>query len=694
MNVLYVEDDTVDQELARRELHRAMPDLHLAAAHTIAEALSTLQQGAAFDVVLTDLRLPDGSGLDILHAIRHNQLPIAVVVLTGQGDEDIAVSAIKAGADDYVTKRSGFYERLPDIFRAASERFQAESTRRRGLLRVLYAEHDHTSIERTRHHLAQHAPHIRLDFASSGAEVLARLPQHAEDSPTHDVLLLDFNLHDKSALELLKIVHGERRLELPVVLVTSQGDEEVAAQALRLGAIDYIVKHSGYLFELPVALENAHNRACLAREQAALRTSEERFRRLAENAPDLIYRYTLVPVPRLEYVSPAVLRLTGYTPEDHYADPSLVFTMVHPDDRHLLESASRGDATFGEPLVLRWRHKDGSIAWAEQRNTPIFDGNGQLIAIEGIARDVTQSKETMTALQQRLGELEALHNLSTALRTAQTQDEAVAILLDQTLAALQTEAAAIWLWDPEREALCTAATSGWCNAFRQAELAAGEGITGTVFVTAEAHVEPELIHSSRLAEPLKSSTPAGWGAGWAPIRTSDEIVGVLFVALRLPRQVTQEQTRLLVSLAEIAGSIMQRLRLLQQEQVQAELTRQIVNTVPEGLTLVDSDGRILLANPAGEGMLRELSSVHLGDTITTIADRPLQEILVPENIWQEVSYQNRTFLFNARPVEPAAAAHIMGLGFGRYNQGTREPTLPGGAGQVGHCGPDGGRACA
>jgi signal transduction histidine kinase len=111
---------------------------------------------------------------------------------------------------------------------------------------------------------------------------------------------------------------------------------------------------------------------------------------------------------------------------------------------------------------------------------------------------------------------------------------------------------------------------------------------------------------------------------------------------------------LLVSLAEIAGSIIQRLRLLQQAQEQAELTRQIVNTVPEGLCLVDNDGRMLLANPTGESLLSELSNVRLGDTITTIGDRPLHEILAPQKDWQEIEYRKRTYLFNARPVEPAA----------------------------------------
>ena len=183
-------------------------------------------------------------------------------------------------------------------------------------------------------------------WSAAGKEVLARLPhmpsETSDKSSGYDVLLLDFNLPDVRALELLKIIHDERRLDVPVVLVTSQGNEEIAVQALRLGATGYIVKHAGYLSELPIALENASYHARLAREQNALRSSEERFRRLAENAPDLIYRYVLVPQPRLEYVSPAAIVLTGYTPEEHYADPNLVFKIVDPDDHPRLQAGDRG----------------------------------------------------------------------------------------------------------------------------------------------------------------------------------------------------------------------------------------------------------------------------------------------------------------------------------------------------------------
>ncbi|WP_242492650.1 PAS domain S-box protein [Methanolobus psychrotolerans] len=122
-----------------------------------------------------------------------------------------------------------------------------------------------------------------------------------------------------------------------------------------------------------------------------LSESEERFRRLAENANDLIYRYEFAPKRGFTYVSPAATKITGYSPQEHYEDPDLGFKLVHPDDRQLLESMSKGDPDR-TTATLRWIRKDGEIIWSEQKNVFIYDENGNLIALEGIARDITDRK--------------------------------------------------------------------------------------------------------------------------------------------------------------------------------------------------------------------------------------------------------------------------------------------------------------
>jgi two-component system NtrC family sensor kinase len=103
-----------------------------------------------------------------------------------------------------------------------------------------------------------------------------------------------------------------------------------------------------------------------------------------------------------------VTALTGYTPEDHYADPDLGFRIVHPDDRGLLQDAVR--ARDSRPLIIRWRHKDGGLLWTEQRNVPVYDEKGVIIAIEGIARDVTERKKAEDAHRELAHERDRLLN--------------------------------------------------------------------------------------------------------------------------------------------------------------------------------------------------------------------------------------------------------------------------------------------
>lgn len=57
-----------------------------------------------FHLIITDWRMPDLDGIELLHAIRSERLPMGVIVVTGYGDTDLALSVMKAGADDFLTK--------------------------------------------------------------------------------------------------------------------------------------------------------------------------------------------------------------------------------------------------------------------------------------------------------------------------------------------------------------------------------------------------------------------------------------------------------------------------------------------------------------------------------------------------------------------------------------------------------------
>ncbi|HSM71453.1 MAG TPA: GAF domain-containing protein, partial [Anaerolineales bacterium] len=114
MKILYVEDEIPHVELTQRTLEENLKKgFVLLHCDSYKAALIILHEEADIDIVLSDLRLPDGSGLDLLKDIQKLNPPPAVVLVTGQGDEQAAVAALKAGAADYLVKQSDYLRRLP-----------------------------------------------------------------------------------------------------------------------------------------------------------------------------------------------------------------------------------------------------------------------------------------------------------------------------------------------------------------------------------------------------------------------------------------------------------------------------------------------------------------------------------------------------------------------------------------------------
>src|ERR1044071_2641251 len=205
MQILYVEDDPRDADLTLRILRKTAPHLQLESVSTIQGALARFDrlQSEPLDLVLTDMHLRDGDGLSLLMHIREKSLPLAVVMITGLGDEETAVEALKARADDYVAKRKEYLDRLPVTLESALTHYRADAARRSHPLRVLYAESDLQDVETTRRHFAVHADHLHLEVVSTGSGVLSAL-QSSEKSAPYDVLLMNVSLPEQNGLEVLK----------------------------------------------------------------------------------------------------------------------------------------------------------------------------------------------------------------------------------------------------------------------------------------------------------------------------------------------------------------------------------------------------------------------------------------------------------------------------------------------------------
>ncbi len=239
-----------------------------------------------------------------------------------------------------------------------------------------------------------------VGMATEGDEAIAQ-----SQNLQPDIILLDLNLAHSSGLRLIP-VFKENLPGIRIIVLTMMEESSYRAAAMESGA-DGFVHKSVMSKTLITAIREAMERADPAKaameddrstQQAG--QGEARFLRLAEQLPDLIYRYEISPKRGFSYVSPSASAMTGYTPEEHYADPDLGFKLVLPEDRPILEAAAQGKIDPAQPIVLRWVRKDGTIIWTEQRNVSVFNEAGELTAIEGIARDSTAGKQAEEALRE------------------------------------------------------------------------------------------------------------------------------------------------------------------------------------------------------------------------------------------------------------------------------------------------------
>lgn len=239
-----------------------------------------------------------------------------------------------------------------------------------------------------------------LDFTSVRVERAEEMIFELNNLKPH-LIISDYSMPIFNGMEALKIAI-ELVPHLPFIMLTGSMNEETAVKCMKMGATDYVIKER--ITRLPFAVNEALEKSRLfdskRKAEQALVKSEERFRRLAENAQDLIYRYEFIPNRQFTYVSPSATQLTGYTPDEHYADPNLAVNMVHPEDKQYVESIGRDFDNLTKPITIRWIKKDGKVIWIEQKNVYMFNGKGDLFAVEGVVRDITERKQSEIALKE------------------------------------------------------------------------------------------------------------------------------------------------------------------------------------------------------------------------------------------------------------------------------------------------------
>jgi PAS domain S-box-containing protein len=257
----------------------------------------------------------------------------------------------------------------------------------------------------------------RVIEANSGREALDRI---VADRP--DLVVLDVQMPDIDGLEVCRRVRSTPDLASLLILHVSATATTTDSVVLGLdnGADGYLT--DAVSPEVILATVRSLLRMRRAEEerndaQRRLAETEGRVSRLMENLTDVVYRLRLRPDRAFEYVSPAVATLTGYSPEEYYADSELAAKLVYPEDLPALDGL-RHFQGGSRSIVLRWRCRDGRLIWTEHRVFGIRDAQGRLLALEGVARDITGQKQVEDELRRanRLKD-EFLATLSHELRT-------------------------------------------------------------------------------------------------------------------------------------------------------------------------------------------------------------------------------------------------------------------------------------
>ncbi|MDP3358124.1 MAG: response regulator [Lutibacter sp.] len=398
IKILYLEDNISDIELTERAVSKAFPECIFQSAKTIADADKLLQSEEKYDLLLLDLNLPDGNGIDLLTVIRQKNLPIAIIILTIEGDEEIAITALKAGADDYLVKTRGYLKKLPEAIKQAIKNFNKSQKYKSEIINVLYVEWHEADIDFTKRHFRQHSPNLQIKAVPDAISALKLLPKSDEETSYFDILLMDYHLPGINALEAVKTIRQERKLSIPILIVTGQGNEEVAVQALKLGVDEYLVKRENYLLRLPSMLLNAYQKHQLEIQQKKITASEKKYKLLAENAGDVIF--TLDINLKFTYVSPSVETLKGYKVEELINQP-IANVLTKDSYKKLLKSIALFDPDLDqkmevnpEPQLLELEviKKDGTKVWTEIRISLLANDENIPSWILGVSRDISKRK--------------------------------------------------------------------------------------------------------------------------------------------------------------------------------------------------------------------------------------------------------------------------------------------------------------
>lgn len=277
------------------------------------------------------------------------------------------------------------------------------------MIHVLLLEDSETNIALIRDALAKDRQ-ISLTVARTLAEAHARL---AEMVP--DLVIADLMLPDGKGTELLPA--DTEKAAFPIVVLTGSGNEKEAVEAMKAGALDYLVKSAETLTDIPRIVRRTLREwgHIVERKLAenAFREGEERLRSFFNSSAAAMV--IISPEGEFIEVNPACCRLFGYA-EDEMVRLK-VGDVTHPEDREemlrLYEELLAGRLPVIE-YEKRYLRKDGSILWGHVTVSGVYDPHGKLIYLAGQMQEITERKRAEEALRESEERFRSVFNTAAA----------------------------------------------------------------------------------------------------------------------------------------------------------------------------------------------------------------------------------------------------------------------------------------
>lgn len=250
-----------------------------------------------------------------------------------------------------------------------------------------------------------------------------------------DVILLDYLLPDIDGLEFLSQLRQFPNSP-PVIVLTGQGNEQTATEAMKLGAVDYLVKgqitSDKLRAEVDSAIETAHLRT-------QLRQSEERLR-LALEASVLGTGEWNIKANRL-ICSELVGSIFGLPENSCFTTPKEFLELVYPEDRDCVKQVVKSALLSGDKYEMEFRviHPDSSIHWVRSQGKVYYDNTGQQERLVGTVMDITSRKQAELLQKMRIERERIITQIAQSVRRSLDLDEILKTTVEEVRQFLQTD---------------------------------------------------------------------------------------------------------------------------------------------------------------------------------------------------------------------------------------------------------------